>query len=174
MSSDKNHKLIIMRHAKSDWSSDFETDFDRPLSARGERDAVKIGDWLAEQHLSLDRFISSPAKRAKQTALIVAGKYGKGADDIIWDDDIYDASLGQLLEVIVRHAKGHHCMILIGHNPGLDSLLCYLCADDAKTTPSGKLMTTSAVAMLDYNSGVILTEPGSARLDRLMRPKQLP
>ena len=44
------HKLIIMRHAKSDWAVP-AGDFDRPLSQRGNRDAPRMGDWLAAQCL---------------------------------------------------------------------------------------------------------------------------
>ena len=173
MVSEKNHNLIIMRHAKSAWGTEYQRDFDRPLTERGESDADKMADWLAEQNLIPDIFISSPAIRAKQTALIMASRYGRGDKDIVWDKDVYNASLGKLLKVIEQQVNDHQCMILIGHNPGLDSLLCFLSADDPDRTLSGKLMTTSAIAILDYNNKPIDINPNTAGLHKLIRPKQL-
>ena len=64
-------------------------------------------------------------------------------------------------------------MLLIGHNPGLDNLLCYLSENEPDLTPSGKLLTTSAIAVLEYKNRWIDTEPQSAKLSRLIRPKEL-
>ncbi|MGH8513640.1 MAG: SixA phosphatase family protein, partial [Gammaproteobacteria bacterium] len=38
-------RLLVMRHAKSDWDSGAGSDFDRPLAKRGERDAPRMGRW---------------------------------------------------------------------------------------------------------------------------------
>jgi phosphohistidine phosphatase len=59
-------QLIIMRHAKSDWASGNESDFDRPLAKRGSKDANRMGSWLAEQDLSPDIIIASPSGLNKQ------------------------------------------------------------------------------------------------------------
>jgi phosphohistidine phosphatase len=162
-----------MRHAKSDWGTDFEQDFDRPLSDRGSRDADKMAGWLVKSGISPDIFVSSPAKRAEQTALIVAHGIGYRHENIVWDENIYDATLGELLKTIESHATDHYNMFLIGHCPGLDNLLSYLSINEPERTLSGKLMTTSSVAVLNYNTRLIDTEPHTANLDKLVRPKSL-
>jgi phosphohistidine phosphatase len=59
--------LLIIRHAKSSWESNL-TDFERPLNERGKKDAPIMAQRLLDRKISIDTFISSPAKRAKQTA----------------------------------------------------------------------------------------------------------
>ena len=168
-----NHQLLIMRHAKSDWNADFDRDFDRPLVQRGSKEAHKIANWLKKQGLSPDLFLSSPALRARETALIVADGLGIDVDNIVWEKDIYDASVDDLLQVVKAHADDRYCILLIGHNPGVDNLLCYLSKDGPERTLSGKLMTTSALAILEFKGSPINTDKKSAILKNLLRPKDL-
>lgn len=166
-------QLIIMRHAKSDWGTGYNSDFDRPLAKRGTRDANRMGDWLAEQAIIPDIIIASPAVRAKQTASIVAEHLNVKEHSIIWDEDIYEAALSDLIRVIERHSTGHMKVLLIGHNPGLDKLLCYLSDSEPELTSSGKLLTTCAVAILDFDAGQFNINDHAAKLSVLIRPKEL-
>jgi len=161
-----------MRHAKSDWSTSASNDFDRPLSRRGDRDAPRMAAWLADQGLVPKMIISSPALRTKQTVLAVVEKLGIPEQDIIWDAAVYEASLDQLLEVLDKYSAAADSLLLVGHNPGLDSLVEYL-SDRQPEYRRGKLMTTAAVAVLDYGNKEISTREHSARLQMLMRPKDL-
>ena len=167
------HKFIIMRHAKSDWSSDTAKDFERPLSKRGIRNASQMGAWLKKQKIIPDRIISSPATRTKMTAHIVCGELDINTSGIIWDDRIYEAGIEELLEVISDHARHANSMLLIGHNPGLDALLNYLSKEKPQFNDNGKLMTTAAIAVLNYDDNPISTGHHSARLTQLVRPKDL-
>ena len=168
----QKHNLIVMRHAKSDWSTSASNDFDRPLSRRGDRDAPRMAAWLAQQSLLPDIIISSPALRTKQTVLAVVEKLGIPEQEIIWEASIYEASLDQLLEVLDRYSAAAESVLLVGHNPGLDSLVEYL-SDRPPLYRRGKLMTTAAVAVLDYGDKEISTREHSARLELLVRPKDL-
>ena len=164
--------LIIMRHGKSDWSTDAETDFDRPLTKRGLNAAVSMGIWLRKHKYIPDRIVCSPALRANLTAQNVCKQFIK-SPKIIWDDRIYDAELEALLEVIESHAKRSKIMLLIGHNPGLNSLLGYLSIDDPERDKKGKLLTTAAIAILKYKKSLINSDQRSAKLIKLLRPKDL-
>ena len=64
-------ELQLLRHAKSDWETGALNDFDRPLAKRGLNQAPGIGTWLLEEDLVPDLVLSSPAQRAKETALLV-------------------------------------------------------------------------------------------------------
>jgi phosphohistidine phosphatase len=55
--------LILVRHAKSDWSIDGQKDYDRTLNARGHRDAPRMGQILANKNLKIDKLITSGAER---------------------------------------------------------------------------------------------------------------
>lgn len=164
--------LIIMRHGKSDWSTDAGTDFDRPLTKRGLKAAVAMGVWLKKHKYIPDRIVCSPALRTKLTAKYVCNQF-KNTPKIIWDDRIYDAGLDSLLEVIGTHAKRSKTMLLIGHNPGLDSLLGYLSRNNPERDNKGKLLTTAAIAILKYKKSLINCDQQSANLIKLLRPKDL-
>lgn len=169
----EKHKLIVMRHAKSDWTTNAGSDFDRPLAKRGIRDAPKMGRWLSEKGLVPDLIISSPALRAKQTALAVAEKLAIAEEKIVWERDIYEASLAELIEVVDDHSTLAGVQLLVGHNPGLDYLVEHLSSQQPQYDRKGKLMTTAAVAVLDFGAGPISSKNGSASLEILMRPKEL-
>lgn len=142
-------RLIIMRHAKSDWESEAQSDFDRPLNKRGKRDAPRIGRWLKDQNLIPDRLVSSPAERAKQTALAVATEFEIDEDEIIWERDMYEATLTKLLQVIARRKEGADTVMMVGHNPGLEMLLMHFVRKE--TLPAeDKHMPTAGVYVLEF------------------------
>lgn len=163
--------LLVMRHGKSDWDADAARDFDRPLAGRGKKDVARMGEWLQHEHLIPDRLLSSPARRADKTARRVAQALGLTV--VVYEPDIYEASRNQLLDVLGRHTEEVQVLMLVGHNPGLDELVEYLAADEVPHTADGKLMTTAAVAILDFDNEWNL-KAGSGRLRQIMRPKALP
>jgi phosphohistidine phosphatase len=167
----KNHVLLMMRHAKSDWSDHAAADFDRTLTDRGKRDAKKMGTWLKKKKIIPDLIVSSPAARAERTALIVCREIGFDPACIILDKRMYEASRDDLLKIIAAHAQEAGCLLLIGHNPGLEELLDYLSSDQPETNSAGKVMTTAAIAVLDYGQRPITAGKGTARLVCLTRPR---
>ncbi len=167
-------ELLILRHAKSDWDTGARSDFDRPLSKRGRRDAPRVGRFLQQRGLVPDYIVSSPAERAKQTVLAVCGEMNIGEEQVNWDDRIYHASAGSLLNVL-NDCPGHARRVLIaGHNPGLEILLQNLCNHEIPMPDDYKLMPTGAVAQLDILSDWKDLEGRLARLVSLTRPASLP
>jgi len=162
-----------MRHAKSDWSVESNTDFERPLSIRGEKAARLMGKWLKKNYYEIERIICSPALRAKQTCHRIIKELGIAGNNVYWESEIYEASLNRLLAIISQHSKDVRTLLLIGHNPGLDQLLCYLSKTPPPITTSGKLLTTAALAILDYGNTPITTNPHQARLQNMIRPEAL-
>jgi phosphohistidine phosphatase len=170
----QKYRLLIMRHAKSDWSEEGRPDFDRPLTARGRKIAKRMGKWLRHNQHRIDRIICSPALRTKQTCQRVAKKLSVPSNRILWEEGIYEASLSDLLGIINLHNnKSIHTLLIIGHNPGLDQLLNYLSRDPPPLSDTGKLLTTAAIAVLDYGRTPITTKSCHAHLQCLIRPKAL-
>jgi phosphohistidine phosphatase len=166
-------ELLILRHAKSDWDSGAGADFDRPLTARGKHDAPKIGAWLRREGLVPDHVVSSPAQRARQTAVKACKALGIDKDQIAWDPAIYEATLTALLGVLGRCPPSASRVLLIGHNPGLDTLLEHLCGAPLEPSDDGKLLATGTLARLELASGWAPLVPGSARLISIIRPRNL-
>jgi len=173
MTNDQNRHLLLMRHAKSDWHSGMDHDFDRPLTKRGEADARKIARWMHSHGLVPDVIVSSPSARTQATASILVAELRVEPDQVRWEQDIYEAGLPDLLEVLGRHSDPSRCLLLIGHNPGLDSLTTYLANTEPGRTASGKLMTTSALAI--FNQFDNTTTPGrhSLQLQQIVRAKEI-
>ncbi len=130
-----------MRHAKSSWDNAAMSDFERPLNERGLRTAPLMGEFIRKKQLQPELLLSSPAERAKQTAQLVK-ESARIENEIIFDEKIYEASVGQLLEVIAEQSETVKSILLIGHNPGLEGLVKF-------TTGELHAMPTAALAIVD-------------------------
>ena len=162
-------RLILLRHAKSDWHSGVVDDFDRPLAARGYRDAPRIGEWLQTGGILPDVILCSPARRARQTLAEANSRLAAADCAIVYEDDLYGAARQVILDLAEKYSQRCRTVMVVGHNPGLDEVLRYLCGAPPPLTEDGKLMTTAAVAVLelaDFGRGkaelLWLTRPGRA------------
>lgn len=164
-------ELLILRHAKSDWSTGASTDFERPLNKRGKHDAPCVGQWLREHDLIPDHILASPARRAKQTVLRVCPELGIDPHRIHWEAGIYEAAPGTLLKLLATCPAEARRVLLVGHNPGLDQLLLYLCPA-APLNSAGKLLTTAALARVALPDDWQVLDPGCGELLDLVRPRE--
>lgn len=128
-------KLTLIRHAKSDWSSSVNSDFDRLLNARGKKAAPTMGRRMVETSILPDLLICSPAKRAKQTAELLAEELDYNQTDIIYEPDIYEASVKTLINLVAKFPAHEH-IAMIGHNPGLSDLVEWLCPEVSDWLPT--------------------------------------
>ena len=119
-------KLYLVRHAKSSWKQPELSDFERPLNKRGKRDAPFMGNILNEKGIMPDLIISSPAVRAYTTARIIAEEIGYPPEKIETNEDIYEASAGEILDIINGIEDHNNTVMIFGHNPGFTSLSNYL------------------------------------------------
>ncbi|MGH8489777.1 MAG: SixA phosphatase family protein [Gammaproteobacteria bacterium] len=166
-------RLLVMRHAKSDWDRGPGSDFDRPLAKRGERDAPRMGRWLREQALIPDRVVSSPAARARQTCLLVCEVLGIKKGQIHWEPEIYAAEVTTLLNVLARCPEKTQRLLLVGHNPSLEDLVAYLAAGTGAVPAGEKLMPTGAVVGIRLPESWAGLKPGCGDIETRMVPKAL-
>jgi phosphohistidine phosphatase len=117
--------VLILRHAKSDWSVPYEADFDRPLANRGLKDAPRMGEVLALFQCVPDRILSSPATRAEQTAKLVARACGYQRS-IHWHDSFYGGGSHDLIAALQCLTDAIERPMLIGHNPTLEETVALL------------------------------------------------
>lgn len=163
-------ELLLLRHAKSDWETSFLNDFERPLAKRGRRDAPKVGEWLLREGLVPDLVISSPAERARETALLVCSAMDYKKNKVVWDEDIYEAGMLSLLEVLGRCPQKARAVMLVGHNPGMEDLMRYLLGEGVDTPADGKLLPTATVARLEMPKDWGKLDAGCANLLEVRRP----
>ena len=162
-----------MRHAKSDWHSAARSDFDRPLNPRGVKDASRMGQWLHAQQIAPSLILSSPAQRAKQTALAVADAMGLADDRIQLNKDLYLADRATLHNILHSVPEQMESVLLVAHNPGLDDLVEWLAPEPPPLSESGKLMTTAAIAIFAVPEPWAKLKRNTVSLQQLLRPKEL-
>ena len=108
--------LFLVRHAKSDCPANV-SDFDRPLSERGYRDAPKMAEFLKSKNVEIDTFVSSPAKRAITTCGYFAEVFEN--ENITKVEKLYDASSSDFLDVIENLSDEIENVALFSHNNGI-------------------------------------------------------
>ena len=165
--------LYLMRHAKSDWHSAAQSDFERPLNTRGVKDAARMGQWLKTQDLRPHLLLASPAQRARQTVMAVIDILGVKEDEVVFEKDLYLAGRSTLVNVLRAVPGNAESVLLVAHNPGMDELVEWLALEPPPLSESGKLMTTAAIAMFSLSSEWAGLKPGSASLQQLVRPREL-
>ena len=167
-------RLLLLRHAKSDWSRALLSDLERPLNARGRRDAACLGRWIAASGLEAPaRIIASPARRVQETLtrLLPAAGWEKVPRSI--EEGLYLASESWLLARIRALPDDCESVMLVGHNPGLEALLVRLSRGRAPVTASGKIFTTANLACIAGPDLWREWQEGDTRLTCLVRPKML-
>lgn len=115
-------ELVLVRHAKSDWTKETIKDIDRPLSERGYADAYSLSKWFKEEMGLPDAMVSSPATRALNTAFIFARTFEMKEKDVQVEDSLYESDVKSYLKVISQTDKKVNRLMVFGHNPMMTEL----------------------------------------------------
>src|SRR5215469_1552081 len=105
-------RLMLLRHAKSNWSSSGIQDAARPLAARGETAARLMGGYMARHSLIPERVLCSSARRTRETWAGIAGRWPADMD-VVFDDRLYMATPQAVLS-IVRAQDDARSLLVIG------------------------------------------------------------
>jgi phosphohistidine phosphatase len=158
--------LFLLRHAKSSWDDPSLRDFDRPLAKRGKRDVPRVSKAFIKRGPIPDFIISSPAARARQTVEAFVKSAGLDVRPQ-FDESIYGASSAELMKLIRRMPDAASCVMLVGHNPGIEDLV-------ARLVGSYNRMPTAALACIEFAvDSWKEVEYGEGKLLWLLRPKEL-
>ena len=153
-----------MRHAKSDWDADFDSDHDRPLNERGVRSARLMGRFLTARDLVPDLIITSTALRARSTAELAAGAGGWDAD-IRLERGFYEEGPEGVIKLAGRSPDVTQRLMIVGHQPTWSGLVSVVTGKRVE-------MKTASVAVIDMEIDT-WSALGSARgnLDALHHPR---
>lgn len=155
-------ELYFLRHADAGdpmaWHDD---DAKRPLSDKGEKQADRLGRFLAGVGFRPDAVITSPKIRAAQTAEIVVGHL---KITVAVDDRLAGALDSDALAAVLRDAGDPSRPVVVGHDPDFSELLAELCGATALPMRKG------ALARVDIESPL---RPGSGTLRWLIPPDLL-
>lgn len=120
-------ELLVLRHAKSDWDEIDAADHDRRLSPRGVKAARRMGKLIVERGWLPHRILCSTARRTTET-LALAREAWPEAPAIAVSElaGLYLAPPSRLLEIVRRQPDEAARLMLIGHNPGLQTFVARL------------------------------------------------
>ncbi len=121
--------LILWRHAEA-FESDGD-DLERPLTAKGERQAKRMGEWLNRQMPASVKILVSPAVRAQQSAQALDRKFKTVA--ALAPDGTVDG----LLQAS-RWPDARDGVLVVGHQPTLGLAVAYLLAGQTAAWPVRK------------------------------------
>ncbi len=168
-------RLILLRHAKSNWTGIGLKDQDRALASRGRDAAPRVGAYMAHHALVPDLVLASTATRARDTWALVAEAF-RNAPPVSYDERLYETGPKAILDAIKSTQRDVHVLLVVGHNPGLRDLAELLIASgdvDARQRLLEKF-PTAGLAVIDFpidDWGKL--HPKSGRLDRFVAPRQL-
>jgi phosphohistidine phosphatase len=111
--------LILWRHAQAQDIEAGETDIDRPLTTRGEKQAARMAAWLERRLPKETSVLASPARRAVQTAQALSRDFTQS------DELAPGGTVAQLLR-LAHWPQGTGAVLVVGHQPVLGQTIAQL------------------------------------------------
>lgn len=140
-------RLTLMRHANAQWKDPQISDFDRPLNRRGNSEAEAMSRRLIELQLIPTLLLTSTARRAQQTADIVARELGVAARNLHCEELLYLAPAADILRVVQTTGPRIPHLMIVGHNPGITEV-----ANLLAPTPRIEDLATAAMCTLSFDT----------------------
>lgn len=169
-------QLLLMRHGKSDWNQPGQEDIERALAPRGHEAALSVAAWIKRHELQPDATLVSSARRTQETWQSMKDTIGEATttDNL---EALYLASPGEILHQIAGVADACDTVLVIAHNPGLETLCQFLAGSDRETEALENLhrgFATAALAVFELagDSWSTLSVDG-AKLTNFVRPREL-
>ncbi len=161
------HTLIVMRHAKSSWSTN-DPDHRRPLAARGLRDAAVAGAILSEY--SIGSVLSSSSTRTRETWR-AAEASGARAGSVTFTDTLYGAWADTIVDLLRELDETVGTAMVLGHEPTMSSLIDMLAEPSELADEAVRHYPTSALAVLEIDCAWAALAPGRGRVVRFEIPR---
>ncbi|MFH8518754.1 SixA phosphatase family protein [Streptomyces gelaticus] len=170
MSVDTPRRIVLLRHAKAEWSQD--SDHERPLAERGRKDAPVAGRKLADSGIDLDLALCSTAARTRETWKLAVHEMPH-RPRTVYEERLYEASLGELIALINETPDDVRDLLVIGHNPGMHAVadaLSESAEGDALTRMTRGGFPTAAFAVVEFTGSWKGVEHGVGRLVEYWTP----
>jgi phosphohistidine phosphatase len=167
--------LSLFRHAKSSWDDPDLEDYDRPLAKRGLKAAPRMGAFMRKHEVRPDLALCSPSRRTRDTLALVSEALG--APRTLYPAELYLATAETMLGCIRATGREVGHLMLVGHNPGTQTLAVELtgsAATGAARALAAKFPTAGLAVITFSADSWRHIAPASGRLVLFMTPKSLP
>ncbi|MCI4664090.1 MAG: histidine phosphatase family protein [Neomegalonema sp.] len=155
-------RFVLMRHAKSSWSTLDIDDHERPLNMRGRLASALMGAWLREQPWSIDLALISTSVRTKETWRLLSVVASTSA----FRPNLYHAASEVLWSAVRAAPDSVETLFVLAHNPGIEAFLGGL--------PRGpRRVPTAALAVIEWSGEWADARPDLANIVAYEEPKGL-
>ncbi|KZM48090.1 histidine phosphatase family protein [Labrenzia sp. OB1] len=168
-------RLLLLRHAKSDWGDDGIADIDRPLNSRGKTAAVTIARYMKDAGLLPNQILCSTAQRTRETLAGLLPFLPQEAQ-IHLISNLYQQSEDDYSGLIRKHGGRAQNLMVIGHNPATEDTALSLTgtADAQAMSDLQEKYPTGALAVIDFDIAEWAElHPKTGHLERFTRPRDL-
>lgn len=156
-------QIWLLRHARAEDAAISGRDEDRRLCPGGRAACHKLQDWIRDFRGVLPgTLLVSPAMRTLQTAETALDRVGLPPVEV--EAALWNATVGELLDLIQRFGDNPQPLCLVGHNPGLEDLVIWLCGG---IPVPGMKPGTLAIIHIDPP-----LRPGCGRLEHFFQPSE--
>ena len=165
--------LLLLRHAKSSRDDPALDDFDRPLARRGREAAPRMAQAMTRRGWLPDRALVSSALRTRQTWDLVAAELPQTVP-AAFSRSIYEAPAERILAAIRRTPGETRTLLVVGHNPGFETLATMLAGPDSEPDAMARMtrkFPTAGLARLRLEGDWADLGPGGARLGHFLTPR---
>ena len=160
-------RLVLVRHGIADQSGKIDSDFERSLTKKGQKDARFIAGVLGELGIKPDLLVSSNAFRAFETTEIFADALDYKKKDIIKEEFLYEGyTTGQLINYLSEKGEGKDTIFVFGHNPFISQSGIRLSKNCHQSFP------TSGTLGLKFDLDSWNIDPGTGEIDFFEFPKK--
>ncbi|MEU8630346.1 histidine phosphatase family protein [Streptomyces sp. NPDC048669] len=170
MSVDTPRRIVLLRHAKAEWSQD--SDHERPLAERGRKDAPVAGRKLVDSGIVFDLALCSTAARTRETWKLAVHEMPE-RPRTVYEERLYEASLGELIALVNETPDEVRNLLVIGHNPGMHALADAL-SDGAEGDALARMtrggFPTAAFAVVEFPGTWKGVEHGVGKLAEYWTP----
>ena len=167
-------RILLLRHAKSNWKDYTLADFDRPLAPRGRAAAPRVAAWIRDHDLVPDRVLCSAARRTAETWERMVPELGEVP--VVHRRALYHASTQAILKQLVQQDDDLTTVAVVGHNPGIAEFAgrYSVFGDEAQIARLRRKYPTGALAVISFQIDEWADLPGAnGTLEHYVRPKQL-
>ena len=160
-------KIIFVRHGRAEDQAPEISDFERSLTTRGKTISREMAKRFREKESNPGLFISSPAFRALETAIIFAGEFGIKSDNILLDSNLYyKADLKHLLRILEKTSEDTDTITLFGHNPAFTEM------PDRLSRNGCEFLTKTSVVCISFQAkSWSEIKPDSGKKEYFLKPE---
>ncbi|WP_240770110.1 histidine phosphatase family protein [Nocardioides sp. GY 10127] len=161
---DTTRRLVLVRHAQAQQIA--RSDHERPLTPRGQEDALAAGSWLAAQGISPDVALVSDARRTRETWTGLVDGAGWDLEPTV-SPAVYEAGAASVLDLVWATDDDARTLLVLGHNPTM-AMLASLLDDGSGDAEAGNAVALGfppcSLVVLEVSGGWTAVQQASLRL----------